>query len=77
LELLKADVRTERIPVIVVTSQLLGGEDIDAIKKKALSVVSKAELGGRQAAERFQAIIKGSGIPNMHEILRSESPRQP
>jgi signal transduction histidine kinase/DNA-binding response OmpR family regulator len=77
LELLKADVRTERIPVIVVTSQLLGVEDIDAIKKKALSVVSKAELGGRQAAERFQAIIKGSGIPNMHEILRTESPRQP
>jgi signal transduction histidine kinase/DNA-binding response OmpR family regulator len=73
LDSLKSNPRTVNIPVIVVTSRLLTTEDMAMLNRKALSIVSKAELGGRQAADRFQSIVAGTTGPSVREMLRARA----
>jgi CheY-like chemotaxis protein len=73
LEALKGDARTKDIPVIVVTSHILRAEELAFVQQRALSIVSKADLGGRQSGERFQSIIANSGISSIQAMFKSSS----
>ena len=62
LETLRTDFRTAEIPVVIVTSQLFKPDELDVLKRMAVSVVSKTDLGGRQAIEKFQSILADSRV---------------
>jgi signal transduction histidine kinase/CheY-like chemotaxis protein len=73
LDALKENPQTNNIPVIVVTSHILKSTEVQTISQKALAILQKADLGGRQAGERFQSILAGSESPALLNLLRARA----